>query len=93
MRTARKSTTWWRRMRSYRLPSAPPRISASATEVHVSVRPVCQSRKKTMTAAKAEKLMRPMRTALGGKFSSSEKAAPVLMTCERRKTPGMIGMS
>ena len=37
--------------------------------------------------------MRPMRTALGGMFSSSEKAAPVLMTWERRKTPGMILMS
>ena len=57
------------------------------------VRPVRQSRAKTMRAAMMEKAMRPRRTPLGGRFSISEKAAPVLRTCERRKTPGMTGMS
>ena len=47
---------------------------------------------KTMTAAKTENAMRPMRTALGGEVSIRLKAAPVLSTWMRRKTPGMTGM-
>ena len=43
-------------------------------------------------AATTEKAMRPRRTALGGQFSIRLKAAPVLSTCERRKTPGMMGI-
>src|ERR1035438_6532825 len=66
-------------------------MRASATEVRVSLRPVLQRRPKTITAAKTENAMRPMRTALGGQASMRLKAAPVLSTCERRKTPGMTG--
>ena len=60
----------------------------------MSSRPARQSMAKTMMTAMMEKAMRLLRTTMGETESAkSEKAAPVLRTWVRRKTPGMTVMA
>src|ERR1035438_9475247 len=81
-------------MRSWTLPRAPPKTSASAMVVSVKRAPSRTMATSTTSAASMEKPIKTQRTRCGeAESAKSEKAAPSLVQWVMRRMRGMTGMA
>ena len=93
IRTSRKSTTYEKWTRSYRLPIAPPRISPSAIPVSETTRPMRQIIPSTRSDRDDRKCDQriPDHGWRESDSANNENAAPVLKTCEMPEDAGDDG--